>query len=648
MYHYKVIPLAKIALSRSPYFIYGSKEKIPFGSLVQISFGKKQLRGVSFEETSKPRGFHAKEIQKIIVRQAIDKSQLQLALFLSRYYYCPLGTVLRFFIPPSAKKAKQKKLVRKKDGNKIMLTKSQKSAVKKIIEGKPGGEFVLLGPSSSGKTEVMLSLAEKYAARDEQSLILVPDIFLAYQEIGRYQKRFGSLVVLMHSKMPKNEYLSGWEKIKSGSAKVILSTRMGVFLPFSKLGLIAVDEEQDSSHKSWDQSPRYSDKVAARELCRIHGSKLVFCSATPSLETLANKNAAQILLPPLRTDEFEIKNPDIEIVDLRKDYFKRKNYFFSQQLLDKISNTLETSGQSLILVPRRGKSRAVICQGCKKILKCKNCNLPLASVGDSFKCLHCSYKLSTLSKCPACGGFNLKSIGFGTEKIALELKKIFPGAKISAADRETFQKEKDREKIFNDLANGRIDILVGTTTMIKGLDLKNISLAAVISDSGWAGKNEFEFDEKYLGSLFQLAGRLNRPGSGQNGIFTVQTWNPQNKLLKYLENWDWLGFSKDELKQRKALNFPPFCFLIKLTAIEENLKKLEKKADLAYDKLSKIGKDEIFDTLAPYFGSIKKIRNRWQKNLLIKVKNPHSRKLSKILGEMSKEWIIDIGPENVF
>lgn len=650
MQYYKVIPLTKIPLGRDPHFTYSSEKEIPFGSLAQISFGKKQLRGVTAEQASRPKKFRAKEIKKILAEQIIDNNQLQLAKFVSDYYFSPLGVVLKFLAPEISKtaKSKNKEEPLKKHPNNIILTTSQKKAVGEIEKGKPEEQFVLYGPASSGKTEIIMSLAEINLNQNKQTLILIPDIFLSYQEIQRYQKRFGHLATLIHSKMPKEEFSRNWKQIKTGEAKVIISTRMGVFLPFSKLGLVAIDEEQDSSHKSWDQSPKYSDKIVSQGLCRIHGAKLVCCSATPSIETLANKKAALVKLPNLTTKQIRVKSPRVKIVDLRKDYFKRKNHLFSKELLDEIEKALKNHQQSIILAPRRGKSKAVVCEGCKKILTCKNCDLPLSSIGESFKCLHCNYRISGLSKCPSCGSFKLKSIGFGTEKIAGQLQSIFPKVKIAAADRETFQKEESRKRIFEELDNGQIDILVGTTTIIKGLDIANIALAAVLSDTGWSGKSEYKFHEKYLGSFFQLAGRLNRPGSVQNGIFLLQTWNPQNPLLKYVQNWDWLKFFKDEKKQRKALKYPPYCHLIKLTAKDTSLEKVEKKTEMAYNKISAVPNSGIIEITEPYFGSIKKTRNVWQKHLLIKTKNPHGRKLSKILGEISKEWIIDIEPENIF
>jgi primosomal protein N' (replication factor Y) (superfamily II helicase) len=653
MEYYKIIPLLRLPLKKSPFFTYRSAESLKTGSFVKIIFGKKQVRGVVFGKTIRPRGFKAREISKIIGSDTLAKNQLRLAFSVSEKYFYPVSLALKLF-PFSLIKKKEKSDQKTKTclkKNKITMTQKQKEATALILNGKEK-EVLLFGPAASGNTEVLMAAAEKYLKEKKQALILVPDIFLLYQEAKRYALRFGNeSVAVFHSGLKKSEMATSLESIKTGRAKIIVASRMGVFLPFSKLGMIAIDEEQDVSHKQWDQSPRYSSKEIAKELGKIFGAKIIYCSATPSAETFfeaCEKNIGFVELPMLKTKKFTVKKPQLELIDLRESYFKKRKGLFSNRLLELIGKTLENKKMSIVLVPRRGKSKVVICDSCEKIMLCKNCDLPLLNIGDKLKCLHCSYEISSFSKCPHCKSFNLKNIGFGTEKIARDLEIFFPKAKIAVADRESFAKEKNRGDIAEKISRGQAQILVGTTTAIKGLDLESFSLAVVINDKGWAGKNELRHNEKILGAFFQLAGRLNRPGSDQKGIVVIQTFEPQNKLFEYLERWDWKKYLKEELGKRKKLLLPPFSHLIKITVKDISLESVEKNSQLVYNKLLETQDSKIIETLAPYFGSIKKTRNIWQKNVLLKASDLNSKKIQNVLCGISDKHSLDIDPENIF
>lgn len=655
MQYYSVIPIVKLPIKKSPCFTYASTPKIPFGSLVEIDFNHKKLKGIVQNSTKKP-FFTTKLITKVIQSSLLKEQQLKLAQKISDYYYTSLGVTLKFFLPP-IKGQKINNLflpnttIIKKD-NKTTLTDRQKTAVESIYCANHEQPFLLFGPASSGKTEIIMALIEKNLKKKVQTVIFIPEIFLAYQEIHRYSQRFGEdQVTVIHSGLKARDYSAAYENIKSGSAKVIIATRRGVFLPFNKLGLIVIDEEQDLSHKQWDQNPRYHLRVVSRFLSQIYKAQVLFCSATPSLETYNSTNSSNLAkLPMLELNDTQVKQPQITIVDLKKYYFKNRNrpIIISDEFRYALDQNLVQKKLALVLVARRGKSKAVICQDCKKVLRCQNCDSQLISVSDEYRCLHCSFRISGFSQCPKCHSFRLKNIGFGTEKVADVLNTIFPSARIEIADQTAFIKESQRAELYAKLQNNKIDILIGSSMIIKGFDLPQVSLVGVLNATDWSGQSDFRFDERWLSNLFQLAGRTNRPGSDQNGQLIIQTFEPQQPALKFLINWDWQGFMDYELTVRQALGYPPFHILIRLTLKDESEEKLEKNSKKMYNKILKKQLSAIITIIPPYYGFFKKIRNNYFQHILMKVDHLDDPSLQTLLQELANEWIIDIDPESIF
>lgn len=647
MNYYQIIPLTRISLKAQPFFTYACEKDISNGSLVEIEFGRKKIKGVVYKKTNRP-PFATKKISRIIEKNVIQEQQINLAKKISSYYFSSLGVVLKLFIPRITKKKIPLTKNNSKKIKKNTLTSAQKKSVEKIISSK-NKKSLLFGPASSGKTEVLMEVSEKLINKNKQVLIVIPEIFLSYQEIERYQERFQKKgVALIHSKIKASAFFSIWNNVKNGKIKLIIATKIGVFLPFRNLGLVAIDEEQDISHKHWDQTPRYHIREVSEWLADLHKSRLIYSSATPSLEILKSKKDL-VQLPSLKTKNINVKKPQIELIDLRKYFFNQKaSLNITPPLKKSIEEKLKEKKLSIVLVPRRGKSQAIICTDCKKIIQCPTCKIPLVHIADNYRCLHCNYKISSLSQCPQCRSFRLKNIGFGTEKISEELKTIFPKAIISTADQTSFQKNPAREKLFQAIKDKKIDILVGTQSVIKGFDFPQTELAVIINSEKWGGKTDFRFDERWLGNLFQLAGRVNRPRSSQKGKLIIQTFHPENTLIKHLETWKWNVFVEQEMKNREALKYPPTCHLVKLIYSNENFKKVEKNVKTVYNQVLKIKSQQIIEVLAPYAGNMKKRRNKWQKNILIKTTDLENASLKKIIEKLSPNWIIDVNPENIF
>lgn len=667
MYYYNVIPLVKTSLLKSPSFTYKNEQKIPLGSLVKINFSNRILNAIVEQETKKP-FFATKFIIKTVTENFLTLKQLKFAENISQKYFTSLGVVLKFMVIPLTQKIEPFSPPFKCQTEKsVVLTNAQKQASKKILSEKNFFKFLLCGPASCGKTEVIIELVKNNLLEKKQSLILVPEIFLSYQEIHRYNQRLSQYlalekeaVVFVHSGLKPSELSYAWKKIKDGSAKIIISTRTGIFFPFKDLGLIVVDEEQDISHKQWDQSPRYHIRDLAAILGHIHKTKVIYASATPSLESLANSSEVlSVFLPMLKTKDLQVKPPSIQIIDLKKYYFKNKNrpIILSDELKTALNKTLKNNEIAFILVSRQGKSKTVICHDCKTLLKCPNCQTPLINSSEQYICLHCSYKKSSFASCPTCGSYRLKSLGFGTEKAAQDLKNLFPSARIDLADAKVFKQEGYRINLYEKLCQREIDVLVGSQTIIKGFDIKDVSLVAILNADDWSGQTDFRFDERFLGNLFQLSGRVNRPHSLQDGQVIIQTYHPENPLYEFLKQWDWLAFAKQEQQNRQQLLYPPACQLIRLIFRHTDPKIVDKQIKLVYNKLIKMtraeetqGQDKknILQVSEPYEGFIKKQRQKWQKNILIKVVSLDNPPLRTILNSAAKDFIIDINPETIF
>ncbi len=651
MRYYKVAPIARIPLSSPQSFTYHSDESICLGSLIEITIAKKHRRGVVIEQTRKPQ-FPTKGILKTIHEDLFTDNQLALANKVSNYYLTPLGTVLKFFVPKISKLKKQEQKVKYGSGAKApRLTQPQKRALDKITSVGTGKSVLLFGPASSGKTEIIFNLAEKTIEGGRQVLVLIPEMFLSCQEIERYAHRLKKYrVALYNSQCTSSEIRYIYEGLRNGKIDIVIATRTGAFLPFYDLGLIVVDEEQDPSFKQWDQMPHYHTRYMAELLKDQYGARLIYISATPSLETMHSalkKKFMTVKLPRLSTDSFRVKKPQIKIIDIRKYFKKFEPLTISDELKHYIDRVNKSDSLALLLVPRRGKSSGVICSDCQHIQRCPKCDLPLVHSKDSYHCLHCNYRKSIFSHCEKCNSLRLVDIGFGTEKAAETIKIMYPKARVITVDANTLSNKKQRNDIYLKICNNKVDVVVGTYAIAKGFDIPYVGLAGVINADNWAGKTDFRFDERWIRNLFQLAGRLNRYGSDQNGTLVIQSFSVDERFEPLLK-LDWNNFVKKELQQRKALKYPPYRQMIKLTYKSNNQEKVEKKTGILYNEFLEAAKTGKFVVSEPYYGAVKQARGRIKKHLLLSFRKSLPTAIIDKLKKLPSGWTIDRDPEFIF
>ena len=667
-----IVPIAKISLSRDQFFCYLNDTPIKPGSLVSIPFSKRTIEGIviqSRSDFSRLGNIQLKKVEKVLEENFLNANQLELAQFISDYYLSPLGVILKSFIPKRTRERNKNQETRNKIeiAKNIILTREQKEAIKKISKFNPpaGGQnskFLLYGPSGSGKTEIYLNAIKNLKA-SEQALVILPELTLTPQAIERYGVIFGpENISVINSKISKGKYYSEWQKIKSGQAKVIIGSRMAIFLPFQNLKMIVIDEEHDISFKQWDMNPRYDARTVAEKLAEIHQAKIIRGSATPSLESFykaENKKYQLIKLPPLNLiasaiggSAFGGKNQkletSIELVDMKKERWVKNYSTISKKLKSEIAFALKHGFQTILFINRQGLSTFSICSACKTVLKCPKCDRALVfDNSGTYNCIHCTYKSSVIPECTKCHGIAFQNIGVGTQKVEREVQNLFPSAKIIRVDNQTNKVANFQTKVYEDFKNKKYDILIGTQMISKGWDLPNVSLVGIIDGDAMFSLPDFSTYERAFQTILQVSGRHSRPGAKISGLTLIQTFNPEQKVFKLLAEKKLEEFYTQEFAERKSLHYPPFGHLIKLIFQDYSIKKSETETQKVYALLEKENSSKIFIS-EPKEAYISKIRGRFREQIIIKIKEGQlPEKIKTILQNLPTGWLIDVDPISI-
>ncbi|TSD01452.1 MAG: primosome assembly protein PriA [Parcubacteria group bacterium Athens0714_25] len=661
-----VAPLTKIPLSREQFFYYLFNKTIPSGSLVEVSLGKRKINGIvldSKNDFTRSGNYRMKKIEKIIEENFLTENQIKLAKFISEHYFSSLGIVLKSFVPARIKerirnqesgiKNWESRIGNQELEEKISLTKNQQDVLKKITKHtSKKSTYLLSGNSSSGKTEIIIQAARKITSRKNdfsQVLILVPELTHIAPLIERISIHFKQdEVAVLHSKLSKGNFFSTWQKIKSGQAKIIIGTRQAIFAPFFDLKLIAVDEEHDVSYKQWDANPRYDARIVAEKLSELSGANLVFSSATPRIENFwkTKNNQCDLLTIP----NFEIQKVHCEVVDMKKERWAKNRSPLSRKLKGEIEYALKNKLQTILFVNRQGMSAFSVCKKCKEVLKCPKCERALVyQKKGNYQCLHCSYKTSDFPTCPNCKEMIFENVGVGTEKILRELRKNFYSARIEIVDNQTMKSQKAHENVWRKFSQGKIDILIGTQMITKGWDLKNVGLVGIIDADGLLSFPDLFTNENAFAHIVQASGRTGRPGSRFPGEVVVQTFQPENFIIKSAIEKDFNKFYEKELGERKELDYPPFGKLIKLIFQDQNKKKTEKETENVFQTLEWVGEDlDGTRIYPPQNCMLSNIRGKHRRQIIIKYKTKDvDLKIKKAIQSLGPGWIIDRDPISI-
>ncbi|WP_224491030.1 replication restart helicase PriA [Robertkochia flava] len=499
----------------------------------------------------------------------------------------------------------------------------QEQALEEIKDHFRSKDVVLLhGVTASGKTEVYVKLIEDALQRNEQVLYLLPEIALTTQLISRLRMYFGEQVAVYHSRYNANERVEVWQHILDAGekAQVVLGARSAMLLPFSRLGLIIVDEEHESSFKQFDPAPRYHARDAAIVLGMMHGAKVLLGSATPALESYYNAKTGKYGLVEITRRHGNVLMPDIELVDIKEKHRKKRmKGHFSDRLLEEIEACLEEQGQVILFQNRRGFAPILECQTCGHSPQCPNCDVSLTfhRYKNQLRCHYCGYHIAMQHSCMACGSSEVDTKGFGTEQIEEELRALFPQVKTGRMDSDTTRGKHGHEKIINKFEEREIDILVGTQMVTKGLDFANVRLVGVLQADSLLNYPDFRAHERTYQLLQQVAGRAGR--SKERGKVIIQTFDPLHQVLQQASMNRYEDMVSDQLNERRQFRYPPFYRLIKIVFRGRDYNRVNEAGEWFSRALRSGFKGSSVEVLGPEFPPVARIRNQYHKHLIVKI-----------------------------
>ncbi len=512
------------------------------------------------------------------------------------------------------------------------LTGEQAEAYSEIADSIEKGEyksFLLHGVTGSGKTEVYMRAIDKCLAMGKTSVMLVPEISLTPQMVERFVKRFGKRVAVFHSGLSLGERYDEWKKMRDGRADVVIGARSAVFAPLKNIGIIIIDEEHEGTYKS-DMLPRYNTKEVAEFRAYQNKAVMLLASATPDVCDYYNATKGVHKLLEIKTRVNRQELPQVEIVDMRKELEEGNRSVFSKKLTNEIEKNLQEGEQSILFLNRRGYSTFVSCRSCGFVAKCPNCSISLTyhKYSDMLKCHYCGYEEKNYNLCPQCNSKYIRYFGGGTQKVEEEIKKIFPKISTIRMDVDTTGKLNSHENILESFKKDKIDVLVGTQMVTKGLDFENVTLAGVISADVMLNIQDFRAPERTFDLIEQVTGRAGR--DKKPGRAVIQTYNPEHYAVEMAKEHDYNKFYNHEIELRRIMWYPPFCEMLSVlfSGISEN--QVMRAARFFAKRLEAVKElPQRVQILGPIPAALSKINNKYRWRILIKCENAD--KLSGVL-----------------
>lgn len=538
-----------------------------------------------------------------------------------------------------------------------VLSSTQQAAFDEIKNHFETKQSVLLhGVTGSGKTEIYIKLIQEVLESGSQVLMLLPEIALTTQIVGRLKQVFGSQMGVYHSKYSDNERVEVWNGVISGRFPFVVGVRSSIFLPFDSLGLVIVDEEHEPSYKQFDPAPRFHARDSAIMLAYFHQAKTLLGSATPSFESYYNANQGKYGYVELNHRFGDATLPEYHLSNISADRKKNLLKLDSTRLLrEKIQNALENQQQIIIFQNRRGYSPYVQCEDCGWTGQCVQCDVSLTyhQFAEELRCHYCGYKEKIPSSCPACGSTQLSTQGMGTERIEESLSLLFPEARMGRMDLDTTRSKYGYQRLLDEFAAGQIDILVGTQMITKGLDFGKVTVVGIWDGDRILNFPDFRAGERAYQQITQVAGRAGRRDI--QGQVVIQSRNPDQELFQKVISGDYFEFFRQEMIDRKKYYYPPFVKLVKIITRHADAKTAEKAAHALHHQMATIGVKKI--VLGPEKGMIARIKNQYQYESLIKLdrqgatQSVFKESLAKIIEELqavpefrSVRWVVDVDP----
>lgn len=509
------------------------------------------------------------------------------------------------------------------------LNKVQKEIFNSILKGINNKEninsYLIHGVTGSGKTEIYLQLVEEMLLKGKDSIVLVPEISLTPQTIDRFVGRFGDQVAVLHSKLSQGERFDQWRSIKEKKFKIVIGARSAVFAPFNNLGLIIIDEEHETTYKS-GQNPKYDTIEVAKKRADLENASLIMGTATPSLETYYKAQKGEIKLLEMMNRVSQRDLPTVTLVDMREELNVGNKSIFSMELREAIEENLKNNKQTILFLNRRGFATFVSCRKCGYVCICKDCDVSMTYHRniDKLRCHYCGVTENTPDVCPECGSTYIKYFGIGTQKVEELTREMFPNANIVRMDGDTTVEKGSYEKILGDMKAEKIDILIGTQMISKGLDFPKVTLVGIIAADTNLNLPDYRSPEKTFQLITQVAGRS---GRGKNkGRVILQTYNPDHYSIVFSKEQDYISFYNTEIALRKEFMYPPFINLINILIYGENNSKVEEISKKVYNiiesSVKKVYRENFNNNISgPYPAALERIKNNYRWQILLKIRN---------------------------
>ncbi len=566
-----------------------------------------------------PKGtFSLKQIVRSLdVHPLFGSSEIALARWMSRFYACSLGEALAAMLPSGRRD--QDALISDEgdlsEPDNIILSVSQKEALG-VISGRKASMYYLFGVTGSGKTEVFFRCAEETIAAGGSVIYLVPEISLSHQIADAAAKRFSGATAVIHSALTPSQRLREWKRIASGEVDLVIGARSAVFAPVPKLGMIIMDEEHEQSYKSGSH-PRYHARQIALKRVMDSGSVLVMGSATPSLEAwhLMNQGRMMRLNLPERVSGGTM--PEMEVVDLTVHEGP-----LSDRLFQEMEHTLARGKQVILFLNRRGFSYFFHCRSCGYEMQCSSCSVSLTyhrSKG-TMQCHYCGYRQKPPASCPTCGSLDVGYSGFGTEMVESEVKRCFPSARVARLDTDTARKRSHLKETLDDVRTGKVDILLGTQMVAKGLNFPNVELVGIVLADSTLRIPDFRSLERTFSLITQVSGRAGRFSSA--GKVIIQTYRPDNPAISCAVARDLEGFYSQELEIRRELKFPPFSRMGRLVVRGKDQARassgVETARQLIVQCIARNASLAAVELLGPSSCPVERIAGNWRYQIILR------------------------------
>jgi len=533
---------------------------------------------------------------------------------------------------------------------KKILTCEQQNVLNSLIENAKGNNLkpnLIRGVTGSGKTEVFLQIIDYYLNIGKQAIVLVPEISLTPQMVGRFVERFGKNVSVLHSGLSNGERFDEWKKILNGEVNVVVGARSAIFAPFNDLGIIIIDEEHETTYKS-DNSPRYDAKNVALFRSKNENAMLVLASATPSVNSYYKAKIGEYNLLEMNNRYNMMKMPQVKIVDMRKELRNGNHSVFSKELKSQIDNNIKLGQQTILFLNRRGFNSFVLCRECGEAVICRNCNISMTyhKNSNALKCHYCGYEGTVPKKCPNCDSTHIRFMGTGTEKIEEEICKLYGKGSFVRMDADTTSGKNSHEAILDRFKKENIPILLGTQMVTKGLDFPNVTLVGVLAADISLNIDDFRASERTFSQITQVCGRA---GRGEiHGRAIIQTYQPDHYALNFAKNHDYLGFYECEINIRHKLGNLPFNDFILIMMQGENENSIKNELFRISERLRKRNLNVLGPVPAPY----SRIKNKYRWRIIIKHNNamdllPLLHTISDYYSKSENQLLIDINPNSM-